>query len=57
MELSFTGKILLFRKLNIRSTDSFSNFHPVAPDLTFAQGVALLHKEAARIEGVMPKIP
>jgi len=57
MELSFTGKILLFRKLNIRSTDSFSNFHPMAPDLTFAQGVALLHKEAARIEGVMPKIP
>jgi len=49
MELSFTGKILLFKKLNIRSTDTFSDFHPVAPDLTFAQGVALLEKEAARI--------
>lgn len=57
MELSFTGKILLFKKLNIRSTDFFSNFHPVAPDLTFAQGVALLQKEAARIEGATPKLP
>ena len=50
MELSFTGKILLFKKLNIRSTDTFSDFHAVAPDLTFAQGVALLEKEAARIQ-------
>ena len=49
MDLSFTGKILLFKKLNIRSTDTFSDFRPVAPDLTFAQGVALLEKEAARI--------
>ena len=57
MELSFTGKILLFKKLNIRSTDSFSSFRPVAPDLTFAQGVAMLQKEAARIEGATPKIP
>jgi len=55
MELSFTGKILLFKKLNIRSTDLFSDFRPVAPDLTFAQGVALLQKEATRIEDAMPK--
>jgi hypothetical protein len=51
MELSFTGKMLFFKKLNIRSTDTFSDFRPVAPDLTFAQGVALLEKEAARIQG------
>ena len=49
-DLSFTGKILLFKKLKIRSTDTFSDFHAVAPDLTFAQGVALLEKEAARIQ-------
>lgn len=48
MELAFTGKVLFVKKLNIRSTDSFSDFHPVARDLTFAQGVALLEKEAAR---------
>jgi len=46
MELAFTGKILFVKKLNIRSNDSFSDFHPVARDLTFAQGVALLEKEA-----------
>jgi hypothetical protein len=46
MELAFTGKVLFVKKLNIRSTDSFSDFHPVARDLTFAQGVALLEKEA-----------
>src|SRR5262249_32579144 len=55
MELSFTGKILLFKKLNIRSTDSFSDFQPVAPDLTFAQGVSLLQKEAARIGSAAAK--
>jgi len=48
MELAFTGKVLFVKKLNIRSTDSFSDFHPVARDLTFAQGVALLEKEAGR---------
>ena len=50
MDLSFTGKILLFKKISVRSTDLFSDFHPVASDLTFAQGVALLEKEAARIQ-------
>ena len=49
MDLSFTGKVLLFKKISVRSTDLFSDFRPVAPDLTFAQGVALLEKEAARI--------
>lgn len=46
MELTFSGKVLLFKKLNIRSSDVFSDFHPVSPDLTFAQGVELLRKEA-----------
>jgi hypothetical protein len=48
MELAFTGKVLFVKKLNIHSTDSFSDFHTVARDLTFAQGVALLEKEAGR---------
>lgn len=49
MELAFTGKILLFKKLNIRSSDIFSGFRPVPRDLSFAQAVDLLKKEAARI--------
>jgi hypothetical protein len=47
MELSFTGKILLFKNLAIHSSDVFSEFHPVPSNLTFAQGVELLHKELA----------
>jgi hypothetical protein len=47
LELSFTGKILFLKKLNIRSSDIFSDFRQVPSDLTFAQGVELLKKEAA----------
>lgn len=47
MELSFTGKVLLLKKLNIHSMDIFSDFHAVPNDLSFAQGVELLKKEAA----------
>jgi hypothetical protein len=47
LELSFTGKVLLFKKLAIQSNDTFSEFHSVSPNLTFAQGVELLKKEAA----------
>jgi hypothetical protein len=50
MELAFTGKILLFKKLSVHSSDVFSDFRIVAPDLTFEQGVTLLEKEAARIQ-------
>ena len=49
MELSFTGKMLLFKSLNIRSSDTFSDFHQVPPDLTFAEGVELLKKEVAQM--------
>ena len=48
MELFFTGKILLVKKLSIQSSDTFSDFHPVPYDLTFAQGVEMLMKEAER---------
>lgn len=47
MELSLTGKILLLKKLVIRSSEIFSDFHPVPSDLTFQQGVELLKKEAS----------
>lgn len=47
MQLSFTGKVLLLKKLSIHSDDSFSDFHRVPGNLTFAQGVELLKREAA----------
>jgi hypothetical protein len=45
MTLKFTGKILLVKSLNINSTEVFSGFRQVPPDLTFAQGLELLKKE------------
>jgi len=51
MQLSFTGKILLFKSLNIQSTEVFSDFQPVPHDLTFAQAVDMLvHGEATFAE-------
>lgn len=49
MELAFTGKVLLFKSLNIKSTEVFSDFHPVPADLTFAQGAELLKKQVAMV--------
>lgn len=45
MALSFTGKILLFKSLNIKSDEVYSDFQPVPSNLTFAQGVDLLKKQ------------
>ena len=49
MDLAFTGKILLLKNLNIKSTEIYSDFRPAPPDLTFAQGVELLKKQEAEI--------
>jgi hypothetical protein len=45
MDLAFTGKILLFKSISIKSTEVYSDFRPAPPDLTFAQGVELLKKQ------------
>jgi hypothetical protein len=49
MGLTFTGKILLFKRLDIRSTETFSDFRSVPTSLTFAQGVDLLKKQQATL--------
>ncbi|MFI5102690.1 MAG: hypothetical protein ACHP9V_04875 [Terriglobales bacterium] len=51
MTLSFTGKILLVKSLNINSTEIFSGFKQVPPDLTFAQALELLKKEESAMAG------
>ena len=53
MQLALTGKVLFIKKLNIRSSDVFSDFHPVPSDLTFAQGVELLKKHATQVDAAM----
>lgn len=49
MDLSFTGKELFFKKLVIKSKESFSDFRPIPSNLTFAQGVELLKKQEAEL--------
>jgi hypothetical protein len=48
MSLSFTGKILLFKNIFIKSEEVFSDFRRVPNDTTFAQGVKLIEAEATR---------
>jgi hypothetical protein len=45
MDLDLTGRILLFKKLVVKSTQTFSDFHEAPANLTFAQGVELLKKQ------------
>ncbi len=45
LSLDFTGKILLFKNLMLKSDEVFSQYRRVRNDLTFAQGVALLEQE------------
>ncbi|HYL14813.1 MAG TPA: hypothetical protein VEV41_17350 [Terriglobales bacterium] len=45
MNLNFTGKVLLFKSIVIKSNETYSDFRRVPSDLTFAQGVDLLKKE------------
>jgi len=54
MSLSFTGKILLVKNLNISSTEVFSGFKRVPSDLTFPQAVELLKKEQATVSADNP---
>ncbi len=57
MELAFTGKVLMMKKISIQSTDTFSDFRSVPLDLTFAQGVELLKKSAGQANASMGSLP
>ena len=55
MRLHFTGKILLFKSLNIEEHETSSNYRPVPYDLTFAQGVDLLKKQDGMLAEKQPE--
>jgi hypothetical protein len=55
MSLSFMGKELLFKSINIRLDEVFSNFRPAPLNLTFAQGVDLLKKQQAELAENQPQ--
>ncbi len=48
MSLEFTGKILLFKSLSLKSDEVFDDFRGVPSDTTFAQGVQILKAEAGK---------
>jgi len=49
MSLQITGKILLFKSLSMIWDETFSDFHPVPDDLTFAKAVDILKIEQAKL--------
>ena len=49
MDLDFTGRVLWFKRINIKSNEVFSDFRPAPSDLTFAEAVELLKKQAAEL--------
>ena len=49
ISLAFTGRVLLFKHLDIKSTEVYRDFRPVPMGLTFAQGVELLKKQEATL--------
>jgi hypothetical protein len=49
MALSFTGKILFFKKIAINSDEVFSDFRRIPASTTFAQGVELVKAERAKL--------
>jgi hypothetical protein len=48
IDMAVTGKIFLFKNINVQSKETYSDFHPIASDLTFAQGVDLLKEYEAQ---------
>jgi hypothetical protein len=48
MSLQFTGKILLFKTLFLKSDEVFDDFRLLPSDTTFAQGVEILKAEEAK---------
>jgi hypothetical protein len=51
MSLSFTGKIMMFKTITIKSDEILSDFRRIPPDTNFAKGVELLKTEELRLRG------
>jgi hypothetical protein len=49
MNLSITGRVLLFKSLNFSTKEVFSDFQRVPDDTTFAQGVELLKTQEQKL--------
>jgi len=58
MDLDLHGKALLFKAINISSSETYRNFTPAPPDLTVAQAVQLLERQQSQLaENYLPQRP
>jgi hypothetical protein len=49
MNIEFTGRVLLFKTINLKQVEKLSSFHEVPGGLTLAQGVEMLIKHDAQV--------
>src|SRR5262249_13376634 len=49
MQLDFTGKILLFKKLRIKEHETASDFRPVPQNLSLNEGIQMLRKKLPEV--------
>jgi hypothetical protein len=54
MNLNITGKVLIFKSLNISTKEVFTDFQRVPNDTTFAQGVELLKTREEKLAQIGP---
>ena len=57
MDLGFTGKILFFKKIDIKSHEAFSDFRREETDLPYAKGVELLKQRFTELVAERAKKP
>ncbi len=54
LRMKFTGKILIFKSLNVNSDEVLDQFKPVPADITFAQAVEMLRAEQGKLSAAAP---
>jgi hypothetical protein len=47
--MKFTGRVLLFKKLNIDEKEMTSDFRPAPAHLTLAEGINVLKQQAGQL--------
>lgn len=58
MQLDFTGRALIFKRLRIHQVQTAANFHRVPDDLTLAQGIEMLRTADEVVAETLPaKLP
>jgi hypothetical protein len=57
LHMQFTGKILIFKSLNVNSDEVLDQFKPVPANTTFAQAVDMLRSERTKLLAAAPATP